>query len=162
MVLEFSVHGTRKHPTSSENLVSRRNCSPAMEEPLSQRPEHQAPTAEEIQRRRNRFEIPYQLQAAELICVDSDLRIFQRFNELRVFVILRLQHRLAGMTEELDKLKKARNDTDGDICSDSTLESLTKDIEYTLRDYGTRLSRYIPDIRLTMWSRRCNTGAKKG
>ena len=134
-----------------------------MAETFSQQSEHQALTAEQVQQLRNRFEIPYQLNSAELICIDSDLRIFQRFNELRIFVILRLQRRLAAMAEELDNLKKAaRDDTnEGDIWSDGIPESLTKDIENTLREYGTPSSNTFPNTRLTM-SRCCNTGSNKG
>ena len=106
-----------------------------MAEHLSQSPD-QALSAEE-RRKRNRNEILYLLEARELICTDSDLRIFQRFNELRIFLILRLQRRLATLTNELER---ARNDPDADIWSDSNLESFIKDIEYTLRDYGTRPS----------------------
>jgi hypothetical protein len=78
------------------------------------------------------------LDAAEVICLDSDLQIFHRFKELRVFVILRLQRRLVAMTEELDNLKKRASDGYMEaISNDSTLDSLTKNIEGTLKDYGT-------------------------
>lgn len=113
-----------------------------MEEPRLLQPEYQALDAKKIEQLRNRHEVSYQLNAAEFICIDSDLQIFQRFNELRTFVILRHQRRLAALDEKLENLKKKeRNDAnEGDIWSDIALDSFTKDIECTLRDYGTRPS----------------------
>lgn len=113
-----------------------------MEEPVSQQPEHPVSDAEKNRRLRNRFEVSYQLNAADFISLDSDLQIFQRFNNLRMFVILRHQHRLAALTEKLENIKKKeRNDTsEEDFWSDSKLDAFTKEIESTLRDYGTRPS----------------------
>jgi len=113
-----------------------------MAEPLSQQPEHEALDAEKRRQKRNQYEICYELNATEFIGLDSDLQIFRRFNELRMFVILRHQHRLAALTEQMDNLKKkARDDVnEGDIWSDMKLNSFTKDIECTLKAYGTRPS----------------------
>ncbi len=115
---------------------------PAMAEPLPQQPEHQASYAERVRQIRNYTETSYQLKATELICLDSDLQIFKRFNELRMFVILRHQHRLAALTEQMDNFKKQAETgvKEGDIWSDSSLNSFTKDVECTLRDYGARSS----------------------
>ncbi len=110
-----------------------------MQESPRDRPDLRGLTDEHQQR--SRLEIHSYLDAAEVMCLDSDLQIFHRFKELRVFVILRLQRRLAAMTEELDNLKKRASDGYmGAISNDSTLDSLTKNIECTLKDYGTQIS----------------------
>ena len=80
------------------------------------------------------------LETAKFLGQDSDLRVFHRFDKLRLFLILRLQRRLAHMTKELENLvpsKKAFNE--GKIITkelDEKLGELVQDIESTLKDYG--------------------------
>jgi hypothetical protein len=79
--------------------------------------------------------------AAEVMCEDTDLRIFHRFRELRVFVILRLQHRLQAMALSLDSLRQRQSRGDMEaIQNDSSLDILTKEIEATLKNYGMQRS----------------------
>jgi hypothetical protein len=80
------------------------------------------------------------LKAAKFMSEDSDRRVFHRFDELRVFVLLRLQHRLAAMATQLEKLRREqdkRND-EGDIdgVKDEVLNDLAVDIGRVLKDYG--------------------------
>jgi hypothetical protein len=82
------------------------------------------------------------LETAKFLGQDSDLRVFHRFDKLRLFLILRLQHRLAQMTEELEKLVPSNKDYhDGNITgitkgADEKLCELIPDIERTLKEYG--------------------------
>jgi hypothetical protein len=80
------------------------------------------------------------LKAAKFMSLDSDLRVFNRFDELRVFVLLRLQHRLAAMATQLEKLRReqdARNDQgEIDDAKDEVLDALAVDIGHVLKDYG--------------------------
>lgn len=81
------------------------------------------------------------LESAKVLAQDSDLHIFHRFDKLRVFCILRLQRRLAAMTEELEELvASSKNITLGSeayFLRDKKLSDLVQDIECTLKDYGT-------------------------
>jgi hypothetical protein len=98
------------------------------------------PTDEDLQRISRLGLLDY-WDAAEVMCSDTDLRIFHRFNELRVFVILRLQHRLQAMAVSLDNLRErqSRGEIEA-IQNDSSLDILTKEIEATLKDYGMQMS----------------------
>lgn len=68
------------------------------------------------------------------------MRIFHRFDELRVFVLLRLQHRLAAMNTELEKLRREQDVRNGkgdtDEAKDDVLNDLAADIGRVLKDYG--------------------------
>jgi hypothetical protein len=99
------------------------------------------PTDEDLQRI-DRLGLLDYWDAAEIICSDTDLRIFQRFGELRVFVILRLQHRLQAMAVSLDNLRQRqiRGEMEN-IQNDNSLDTLTAKIEMTLKDYGMQMSR---------------------
>ncbi len=71
---------------------------------------------------------------------DSDRRVFHRFDELRLFVLLRLQHRLAGMGAELERLRleqecrAAKGEIDHE--EDGVLDELAVDVARVLKDYG--------------------------
>ena len=113
-----------------------------MTEPSRERSNRYRPTDEDLQcidRRQVRSELLDYWNTAEVMCIDSDLRIFHRFNELRVFVILRQQRRLQAMTSELDRLRKEESQEEiGYVQKESTLNNLTRNIETTLREYGTQ------------------------
>jgi hypothetical protein len=80
------------------------------------------------------------LQAAHFMSEDSDRRIFHRFDKLRLFLLLRLQHRLATMAAEFEKLCREQEfrASKGEIDSekDDALDSLAVDISRVLKDYG--------------------------
>ena len=80
------------------------------------------------------------LETAKFLGHDSDLRVFHRFDKLRLFIILRLQRRLARMTRDLEELVPSKetihNGTPLDEVEDDKLSKLTENIEHTLRDYG--------------------------
>jgi hypothetical protein len=63
---------------------------------------------------------------------DSDRRVFHRFDELRVFVLLRLQHRLAAMATQLEVLRREQDlrdeKGDPDGVKDEVLNDLAADI----------------------------------
>jgi hypothetical protein len=86
-------------------------------------------------------DVPGLLETAKLLGEDSDLRVFHRFDKLRVFCILRLQRRLAKMTNELEELvSSTKNIARGSgtyALRDKRLNELIQDIESTLKDYGT-------------------------
>jgi hypothetical protein len=71
---------------------------------------------------------------------DSDRRVFHRFDELRVFVLLRLQHRLAAMAAQLEVLQREQDlrdeKGDPDSVKDEALNDLAADIGRVLKDYG--------------------------
>ena len=132
-----------------------------MSEASPERRERYRPTDEDLQRR-DRLGLPDYWDAAELLCNDVDLRIFHRFRELRVFVILRLQHRLQAMAVSLNELRERR--TNGQeieaIQADSSLDDLTKNIEATLKDYGMKISSTFGTPQL-MFCRCCTTSKRK-
>ncbi len=68
------------------------------------------------------------LEIAKFMGSDSDRRVFNRFNELRTFVILRLQHRLTTLAAQLE------NGAAG--MDENSLEALAMNIERTLKEYG--------------------------
>lgn len=82
------------------------------------------------------------LNIAKVLGLDSDLRVFHRFDKLRVFYILRLQRRLSEMTEKLEEMVPSSKDINA---SDETalkdkdriLDKFIQDIESTLKEYGT-------------------------
>lgn len=80
------------------------------------------------------------LQAARFMSKDSDRRIFHRFDELRLFVLLRLQHRLAAMATELERRRREQDfrasKGETDVEKDDALNSLAMDIGRVLKDYG--------------------------
>lgn len=80
------------------------------------------------------------LKAARFMSEESDRRVFHRFDELRVFVLLRLQHRLAAMAAQLEVLRReqdARNKKgDVDSLKDEVLNDLAVDVGRVLKDYG--------------------------
>jgi hypothetical protein len=71
---------------------------------------------------------------------DSDRRVFRRFDELRLFVLLRLQHRLAAMATQLETLRRGQDARTAkgeiDMAKDDVLNSLAVDIGRALKDYG--------------------------
>jgi hypothetical protein len=95
-------------------------------------------------------------EARELLVIakqlgrDSDLRIFHRFDKLRVFHILRLQRRLADMTRELEKsvpsMKNIDKESDINVLRDKSekLDTLIQNIDKTLKEYGMQV---LPAIR---------------
>jgi hypothetical protein len=110
-----------------------------MEEPSSEQPRPYESTFDS-QCRSATSEL---LKAARFISEDSDRRVFHRFDELRVFVLLRLQHRLAAMATELETL---RRDQDSralkgqiDVAKDNALNYLAIDIGRVLKDYGNTI-----------------------
>jgi hypothetical protein len=80
------------------------------------------------------------LKAARFMSRDSDRRIFHRFDELRIFVLLRLQHRLAAMATELESLRRKQefraSRGEIDVEMDNVLNNLAMDIGRVLKDYG--------------------------
>jgi hypothetical protein len=84
---------------------------------------------------------PELLETAKLLGKDSDLRVFHRFDKLRVFYVLRLQRRLAKMTNELEEVVSSVENigqgSDTYSLKDRRLNELVEDIETTLKDYGT-------------------------
>jgi hypothetical protein len=80
------------------------------------------------------------LKAAKFMSEDSDRRVFHRFDELRVFVLLRLQHRLVAMATQLEALRQEqdkRNEKgEPDSVKDAVLNDLAVDIGRVLKDYG--------------------------
>jgi hypothetical protein len=80
------------------------------------------------------------LRAAKFMSEDSDRRVFHRFDELRVFVLLRLQHRLAAMAAQLEALRREQDlrdeKGDPDGVKDEVLNDLAADIGRVLKDYG--------------------------
>jgi len=110
-----------------------------MNEASPERPDLYRPTDEDLQRI-DRLGLLDYWDAAEVMCNDTDLRIFHRFSELRVFVILRLQHRLQAMAVSLDSLRQRQSRGEMEaIQNDSSLDILTKKIEATLKDYDAAL-----------------------
>lgn len=107
-----------------------------MDEPLSERTR----PYESIFESKCRCATSELLKAAKFMSKDSDRRVFHRFDELRVFVLLRLQHRLAAMATELETLGQAqekRNKTgDIDSAKDEALNDLAVDVGRVLKDYG--------------------------
>lgn len=87
-------------------------------------------------------DVPGLLQAAKNLSQDSDLRVFHRFDKLRVFYILRLQRHLAKMTKELENLvpliQNIGPGSDTDPLEKRSNE-LIYDIESTIRDYDNAL-----------------------
>jgi hypothetical protein len=71
---------------------------------------------------------------------DSDRRVFHRFDELRLFVLLRLQHRLAAMATELESLRQEQEfraaKGEIDVEKDDVLNSLAMDVGRVLKEYG--------------------------
>jgi len=71
---------------------------------------------------------------------DSDRRIFHRFDELRLFVLLRLQHRLAAMATQLDSLRHEQESRTArgqpSAAKDDVLNNLAVDIGLVLKEYG--------------------------
>jgi hypothetical protein len=71
---------------------------------------------------------------------DSDRQIFHRFDELRLFVLLRLQHRLAAMATQLDSLRHEQESRTArgeiNVVKDDVLNSLAVDIGRVLKEYG--------------------------
>jgi hypothetical protein len=80
------------------------------------------------------------LQAARFMSEDSDRRVFHRFDELRLFVLLRLQHRLAAMATELESLRQEQEfraaKGEIDVEKDDVLNSLAMDVGRVLKEYG--------------------------
>jgi len=70
------------------------------------------------------------LHAARFMSQDSDRRIFHRFDELRLFVLLRLQHRLRHEQES----RTARGQPSA--AKDDVLNNLAVDIGLVLKEYG--------------------------
>jgi hypothetical protein len=84
------------------------------------------------------------LHAAHFMSEDSDRRVFHRFDKLRLFMLLRLQHRLATMAAEFEKLchEQESRASKGEIDpkKDDALDSLAADISRVLKDYGIYIS----------------------
>src|SRR5450432_3918356 len=99
-----------------------------MEEPISERPGHHDVFPERPQQRTGLIEM---LEAAEFMSRDSDRRVFNRFDEPRIFVMLSLQHRVAQYWARLQSDIRKQGGID-----DETLETLTEKIQRTLKDYG--------------------------
>jgi hypothetical protein len=59
---------------------------------------------------------------------DSDRHVFNRFTELRTFVLLRLQRRLKTYADHLENRAAGMDD--------DSLETLAMKIEHTLKEYG--------------------------
>jgi hypothetical protein len=90
------------------------------------------------------------LNVAQFMSQDSDLRVFHRFDSLRLFVLLRLQHRLAALATELERLRRVQDErrrkghVDGGVDADAEdedvdgrLEALAGRIGPVLKDYGS-------------------------
>jgi hypothetical protein len=80
------------------------------------------------------------LRAAGFMSVDSDCRMFRRFDGLRIFLLLRLQHRLVAMEGKLHVLgheqdKRIANG-ETDAAKDRVLDDLALEIGRVLKDYG--------------------------
>lgn len=107
-----------------------------MAEPLSEHPRPYEPLFD-AQCRSATSEL---LQAARFMSEDSDRRVFHRFDELRLFVLLRLQHRLAAMATELERLRREQEfrtrKGDPDVQKDEVLNNLAMDVGRVLKDYG--------------------------
>lgn len=77
---------------------------------------------------------------------DRDLWLCRRFEKLHIFNILSLQHRLAKLEQRLDRFVKAELRGGGELstvgeCSPEMRESLAREIQVTLKAYG---SLYLP------------------
>ena len=106
------------------------------EEPLSERPRPYESTSDSL----CRSATSELLRAAQFMSLDSDRRVFHRFDELRVFVLLRLQHRLAVMAGKLEMLRRQQDERNRkgeiDVEKDDVLDDLASSIERVLKDYG--------------------------
>ena len=111
-----------------------------MQEHIPEEPQHGNPISVRSYPKVYLQDVPELLQAAKKLSRDSDLRVFHRFDKLRVFYILRLQRHLAKMTEELEKLvpliQNIGPGSDTNLLEKRSNE-LIYDIESTIRDYGT-------------------------
>jgi hypothetical protein len=111
-----------------------------MQEHLPEEPNHGNPIFASSFPKVQLRDVPELLETAKFLAEDSDLRVFHRFDKLRVFYILRLQRRLAKMTNELEELVSIENIGQGSdtyALKDKRLNELIQDIEHTLKDYGT-------------------------
>ena len=112
-----------------------------MTEELSELSEPCRPTSQDLDRVHG-IDTRKLLDTAKFLGQDSDLRVFHRFDKLRLLVILRLQHRLAQMTKELETLVPSKKVFDLGVIkcitkeADEKLCELIPDIERTLKDYG--------------------------
>jgi hypothetical protein len=90
------------------------------------------------------------LKAAQFMSQDSDRRVFHRFDSLRLFVLLRQQHRLAALATELESLSRVQEErarkshVDGGVDADAEdedvggrLEALVGRIGPALKDFGS-------------------------
>lgn len=108
--------------------------------------EMDTPASEQLRRYELKFDAQCRsatselLKTAKFMSMDSDLRVFQRFDELRLFVLLRLQHRLMSMAAELEaqhrqqEARFARGQIDA--VKDDVLNGLAASVSRVLKDYG--------------------------
>lgn len=72
--------------------------------------------------------------------IDSDCRMFRRFDGLRIFLLLRLQHRLVAMAAKLQVLgreqEKRTASGERDIVKDRALDNHALEIGRVLKEYG--------------------------
>ena len=83
------------------------------------------------------------LNIAKVLGLDSDLRVFHRFDKLRVFYILRLQRRLSEMTEKLEEMVPSSKDINA---SDET--ALKNEIKGTFLKLNERRRRFCYNDRV--------------
>jgi len=108
--------------------------------PLEQPSPYASPSDSQCQ-----FATSQLLRTARFMSEDSDRRVFRRFDELRLFVLLRLQHQLAAMATELESLRREHDSRalkgEIDLAKDKALSNLAIDVSRVLKDYG-RYMRY--------------------